>query len=116
MRILLVEDDAVVGALLAELLIGIGHDVCRIATTESEAIAAAAQDSPELMIVDAYLRQGSGIAAMETILRRGPMPHVFMTGNSRFTMPANALVLRKPFGFPDLIAALNSVAGYCAAP
>jgi CheY-like chemotaxis protein len=110
LRILLVEDDAVVGLLLAELLVGIGHDVCRIATTENEAILAATRERPDLMLVDAQLRQGSGIAAMKAILRRGPMPHVFMTGNSRLTMPANALVLRKPFGLTDLIAVLDGVA------
>lgn len=116
LRILLAEDDAVVGSLLAELLVGIGHDVCRIATTENEAVAAAAQEFPDLMIVDAHLRQGSGMAAMETILRSGPMPHIFMTGNSRLTMPSSALVLRKPFSVTDLIAAVNSAAGYCAVP
>lgn len=116
LRILLVEDDAVVGALLAELLIGIGHDVCRIATTETEATAAAAQDAPDLMIVDVHLREGSGMAAMDTILRRGNMPHILMTGGSRLTTPTNALVLRKPFGITDLLTVLAGVAGQCAVP
>lgn len=105
-----------VGAMLAELLIGIGHDVCRIATTESEAIPAVARVSPDLMIVDADLRQGSGTAAMEVVQLRCAMPHFFMTGGSRIIMPVNAIVLRKPSGMADLIAALDSVKWQFALP
>lgn len=105
-----------VGAMLAELLIGIGRDICRVATTESEAIVAAARESPDLMIVDAHLRQGSGTAAMEEVQLRCAMPHIFMTGGSRIIMPVNAIVLRKPSGMADLIAALDSVERQFALP
>jgi two-component system, response regulator PdtaR len=41
LRILVVEDDALFGMLLAELLAMMGHDVCGIEATEADAVAAA---------------------------------------------------------------------------
>src|ERR1039458_702062 len=63
-RVLIVEDDALLGVYLAELLIGMGHEICAIEATEADAVSAAAQRGPDLMIVDARLRDGSGISAV----------------------------------------------------
>src|ERR1700733_2158625 len=98
LRILLVEDDAVISALVADVLGELGHDVCGTARTELEAIDAAARHAPDLMIVDAYLQVGTGVSAMNAILRRTAMPHIFMTGGSRQITPPQAAVLYKPFG------------------
>jgi hypothetical protein len=38
------------------------------------------------------------------------MPHIFIMGGSRLTIPPAAIVLRKPFGMAGLIEALNRVA------
>ena len=114
--ILLVEDDAVISALVAEVLVELGHDICGIARTEAEAVDAAARHAPDLMIVDVYLRDGDGVSAMDIILRRTAMPHIFMTGGRRRILPANATILYKPFGAADLAAALDQVAWQVAAP
>jgi CheY-like chemotaxis protein len=41
LRVLLVEDDALIGVLLARLLRGMGHEVCDTAATEAAAVTAA---------------------------------------------------------------------------
>jgi len=115
LRILLVEDDAVISALLAELLAECGHHVCGTATTEMQAVATAARHTPDLMIVDVHLQAGSGVSAMETILRHSAMRHIFMTGGSRQSVPAGAVVLHKPFGKAALTADLESEAWRFAA-
>jgi DNA-binding response OmpR family regulator len=115
LRILLVEDDCNISALIVELLADMGHDVCSIGTTEREAVVAAERLSPDLMIVDVVLRVGGGVSAMATILRRTAMPHIFMTGGSRRGIPDNAEVLQKPFGTLGLTAALDSIASQIAA-
>ena len=115
LRILLVEDDAVISALLAELLVEYGHNICGTAPTEMEAVAAAAQHAPDLMIVDAHLQAGSGVSAMATILRHSAMPHIFITGGARRIFPTDATVLLKPFSKASLMAALDSVTGQSAA-
>ena len=67
LRVLVIEDDALIALLLSELLAGMGHDVCATATTEAEAVSAATRCNPDLMIVDARLGQGSGVSAVEEI-------------------------------------------------
>ena len=44
--LLVVEDDALIAMLLAELLAGMGHDVCASAATEAEAVIAATRYGP----------------------------------------------------------------------
>lgn len=116
LRILLVEDDAMQSMLLAKLLEVLGHDVCGIAATEVEAIAAAARYAPDVMLVDANLRSGSGVSAMSAILRHTVMPHIYMSGGGRLATPANATLLQKPFNMAGLKGALDRVTGQMAGP
>jgi DNA-binding response OmpR family regulator len=82
LHVLVVEDDAVISMLLAEVLTGMGHDVCAIASTEADAVAAAVRYRPDLMIVEARLGDGSGVPAVEEMLRIGFVPHGFVTGDT----------------------------------
>jgi len=57
----------------------------------------------DLMIVDTGLGQGSGISAVEVILRSRPIAHVFLTGDAeRVRLNQNAVVVRKPFRQAEL--------------
>jgi CheY-like chemotaxis protein len=60
LRVLVVEDDAIIAELFEELLGLMGHQVCASAATEAEAIDAAARCNPDLIIVDERLGKGSG--------------------------------------------------------
>lgn len=111
LRVLLVDDDAVLVSVLAELLAVLGHEVCGTAATEVEAIAAALRCIPDVMLIDVNLQAGSGVSAMSAILRQTVMPHIYMSGGGRLTAPANATVLRKPFDMAGLKDALHRVAG-----
>ena len=84
LRILLIEDDGLIGLMLGELLQELGHAICGIATTEADAVAAAARCRPDLMIVHARLAAGSGISAVATILRNGHVAHLFTSGGHGF--------------------------------
>ena len=108
LRILLAEDDAMIGLLLADVLDGMGH-TCAIAATEDETVAIARSYLPDLMIIDAQLGDGSGIAAVDTILDAGPLPHLFVSGDAaRVTvLRPDAIVLQKPFREADLIRAID---------
>jgi DNA-binding response OmpR family regulator len=109
LRVLVVEDNAMIGMLLAEMLVAMGHDVCAVEMTEAGGVAAAARLRPDLMIVDAQLDQGSGLAAMRTILRAGPMPHLFISGADVETDSPDTVVLQKPFHERQLVCALDRV-------
>ncbi|MDR3461115.1 MAG: response regulator [Beijerinckiaceae bacterium] len=99
LRILVLEDDAMIGMLLAAILEEMGHTVCAIEATETDAVSAAARYRPDLMIVDARLGNGSGLAAMDEVLRTGFIPHFFISGNiAKVTaLRPGAVVLEKPF-------------------
>lgn len=99
LRVLLVEDDAMIGELLADMLQDMDYDVCSVEATESGAIAAAASCKPDLIIIDAQLGQGSGIAAIDAILSAGFVPHLFISGNVAkvSAQRPDAVTLEKPF-------------------
>jgi CheY-like chemotaxis protein len=118
LRILVVEDNVLIGMLLADVLAAMGHKVCATASTESDAVAAAAHHKPDLIIVDAQLGDGSGISAIEEILRTGFVPHVFVTGDAskvRALRPG-AVVIQKPFPDPELARAIQRALDARAAP
>ena len=83
LRVLVVEDDAMIGMLLAEMLEQMGHEVCALERTEARAVTAAIRCRPDVMIVDVWLREGSGIAAVERICAASPVPSSSPAGTSR---------------------------------
>jgi hypothetical protein len=96
---------------------GMGDDVCAIESTETGAIAAAVRCKPELLIVDASLREGSGVSAVEEILRAGVVPHLFISGETtsvRARMPG-AVVLQKPCRDSDLAWTVQRALGVATA-
>lgn len=109
LRVLVVEDDALLGLVLAETLEDMGYDVCAIEATEAGAVASAARYRPDLMTVDVRLRHGSGISAVERILLTGFIPHVFVSGDTSrgVTLMPGAAVIHKPFREADLAQAIR---------
>lgn len=108
LSILIVEDEAIIGMLLSEVLVGMGHEVIGVAATEATAVALAAEYLPDLLIVDAGLTSGNGIAAVDTILATRFVPHLFTTGDGlrvRLLRP-DAIVLEKPFNEIELAEAI----------
>ena len=109
LKIVIVEDDALIAMDLAELLMGMGHDVCFIACTEAQAVSAGLRCKPDLMIVDWALAQGSGIAAMAQILEHLYVPHLYVTGDPHNTLQLvpGAVVLSKPFTLQELTVGMG---------
>ena len=110
LRVLVVEDDALIAMLLGEMLASMGHDVCATSATEAEAVSGATRYHPDLMIVDAGLGRGSGVSAMEEILRAGPVAHVFVSGDTDRIQRrmSDAIVVRKPFREAELARAIDA--------
>jgi two-component system, response regulator PdtaR len=110
LRVLIVEDDPQIGMLLAEVLEGMGHEVCSIDATEADAVASALRCGPDMMIVDVWLRDGTGVAAVERICLTGIVPHVFVSADfSRAKgIRPDAVRLQKPFREAGLALAMQS--------
>lgn len=104
----MVEDDALLQMLMGETLTAMGHEVCALAATETEAVEAASRSHPDLMIVDWHLRPGSGLAAVRTILGIRAIPYIFVSGDvlAADQLSPGAVVLQKPYQEPDLARAI----------
>jgi CheY-like chemotaxis protein len=107
LRILVVEDDDLIGSLLAEMLAGMGHHVDAVVTTEADAIEAADHYLPDLILVDERLRCGYGSSAITHILSRHAMPYVLMSGTPPAALRHAAVFLKKPFFEADLRRAIE---------
>jgi CheY-like chemotaxis protein len=118
LRVLVIEDNALIAMMLAEVLSDLGHRVCATATTPAEAIAAARQEDPDFLLADVKLRNGSGVDAVAEILRSGPVPHMFMTGDIvglKLRLP-DAVAVRKPFNAAALAKAIEKAIEVSVAP
>jgi len=72
MKVLIAEDEVLLGLLLTEFLLEAGHVVLGPAMTASEALSLARAAPPDLALIDIELRDGaSGIALAETLARAG---------------------------------------------
>ena len=109
LRVLIVEDEALIAMLYSEVLASLGHDACAIAGTEEEAVEAAGSVRPDLMIVDMHLRQGDGRTAVNRILADGFVPHIYVSGDPpRIRDRENPEIhLQKPFNDAQLIRAIE---------
>jgi DNA-binding NtrC family response regulator len=107
LRILLAEDGAMISMLLAEIMIGMGHEICAIETTEAGLVQGAARDQPDLLIVDEHLGTGSGVAAIAAVSDIRPVPYILMSGGPIRHAAPGAIVLEKPFFEDDLLAAIE---------
>ena len=107
LQILLIEDNLLIGELLAEMLVDMGHCVCGVARTEAAAVDAALLTRPDLMIVDAHLVNGSGVSAVATICLSSAVPHIFVTGDRLRLKAGGAVVLQKPYTQADIVDAIE---------
>lgn len=114
MRLLIVEDDAIIARDLAESVADLGHHVVGCVDSGEMAIATAIAAQPDLMLMDIRLRGAiDGIAAAAVIREQCPIAVVFLTAYSdsdtvrRAAAVAPAGYLRKPFDERDLRSALE---------
>jgi two-component system, response regulator PdtaR len=109
LKILVVEDYTLIAMLLGETLAEMGHGVCAVEATQAGAVKAALRYRPDLIIVDAVLREGNGVSAVEEILSAGFVPHLFVSGDIKkvLALRPGAVAIEKPFREPELIQAIH---------
>jgi two-component system, response regulator PdtaR len=80
MDILIVEDEFLLGLLVADALGDVGHRVLGPASCRAEALALLTDRAPHLALVDIELRGGESGIELAAELRRHGVPCVFATG------------------------------------
>jgi two-component sensor histidine kinase len=110
-RVLLVEDEALIGMMMADILCDMGFEVLGPVTRVSEAMSAVKQGSFESAVLDVNLR-GELVYPVAEVLQNDGVPFIFITGynaeriEERF---ANVPVLQKPLQKAELKTALEQV-------
>jgi CheY-like chemotaxis protein len=107
-RILVVEDEVLVGMMIEEMLRELGHELVALSTHFDEALALARTASFDVALLDINLNGRQSFPVADAIRARG-LPFLFATGyGSRILGPAykDAPILQKPFSLEELRHAL----------
>ncbi|MFN0114537.1 MAG: response regulator [Paracoccaceae bacterium] len=111
--VMIIEDEAIIAADIAEIVVGIGHRVTGTARTRSDAVALALADRPDLILADIQLAdRSSGIDAVREILHEFPdTPAIFITAFPERLLtgerPEPAFLITKPFSEDQLRSAVG---------
>jgi CheY-like chemotaxis protein len=115
LRVLIVEDEALVGMALEDALEFLGIEVAGVAGTVDEALAKVESDDFDGAILDVQLHGKDILPVAESLERRG-IPFVFATGYGKAGVPEkyrDAPVLQKPF-MPAELKDILAKAGICS--
>src|ERR1700680_3169097 len=110
-RVLIAEDEALVGMMLEDALTSLGVEVASIAGTVEEALAQVSQEHFDCAILDVHLHGKNILPVADALAARGT-PFIFATGYGRAGLPDKyriAPVLQKPFMAEELKHVLASV-------
>jgi CheY-like chemotaxis protein len=110
-RILIVEDEMLIGMLLEDMLVDLGHEVAAVVPRLRDALAAVERETFDLAILDVHLHGESAFPVADALISRG-VPFVFATGYGERGLPETYRgrpVLQKPFAKDDLERVLRRV-------
>lgn len=110
--VLIIEDEPLIAHDLKQLVGEAGHRVIGIARTHRDAVRLAGEHSPDIVLADVQLADGSsGIGAVEEILATLRVPVVFVTAYPERLLtgeaPEPAFIISKPFDPVTLKAVIS---------
>ena len=110
-RILVVEDEMLIGMLLEDMLSDLGHEVAAVVPRLKDALAAVERETFDLAILDVHLHGESAFPVADALSGKN-IPFVFATGYGERGLPEtyrSRPVLQKPFAKDDLERVLNAL-------
>ena len=110
-RVLVVEDEMLIGMLLEDMLADMGHEVVAVVPRVNEALAAVQHEAFDVASLDVHLNGQSAFPVAEALIERG-IPFVFATGYGERGLPEkyrSRPILQKPFARDDLERILKSL-------
>ena len=110
--VLIIEDEPVIAADIEALVRELGHNVCDIVATRTEAVDAARRSAPGLVLADIQLADGSsGVDAVKDILSEQDAPVIFITAFPERLLtgerPEPTFLITKPFQPETVKAAIG---------
>ena len=110
-RILVVEDEMLIGMLLEDMLTDMGHKVAAIVPRLKDALAAVERETFDLAVLDVHLHGESAFPVADALIAKG-VPFIFATGYGERGLPESYRgrpVLQKPFARDDLERLLKTL-------
>jgi DNA-directed RNA polymerase specialized sigma24 family protein len=111
-NVMIIEDEPLIAMDLEGVVTAIGHEVCCIARTRTEAVAAYKKYHPGLILADVQLADGSsGLDAIKEILGDGDVPVIFITAYPEQVLtglrPEPTFLISKPFQHETVKAVIS---------
>jgi CheY-like chemotaxis protein len=110
-RVLVVEDEVLVGMLLEEMLQELGYELAALATHLEQALSLARSEPFDFALLDINLNGKQSFPVADAIRARG-LPFLFATGYGTRILEApykDAPILQKPFSLEELRHALERI-------
>jgi len=110
-RVLVIDDEMLIGMLLEDMLIDLGYGVAGVVPKLKDALAAVQRETFDLAILDVHLHGESVFPVADVLMERG-VPFMFATGYGERGLPEayrGRPVLQKPFAKADLERVLKSM-------
>ena len=109
--VLIIEDEPIIAMDIESIVTDLGHEVTSIAVTRDEAVAAAGDQKPGLILADIQLADdSSGIDAVKDILEKFAVPVIFITAFPERLLtgerPEPTFLITKPFQRSTVKAAI----------
>ncbi|GMM61559.1 response regulator [Novosphingobium pituita] len=110
--VLIIEDEPLISMQLEDLVRSLGHDVCGMAATRTQAREIAMSETPGLVLADIQLADGSsGLDAVDDILKLVDVPVIFITAYPERLLtgdrPEPTYLITKPFQEATVRAAIS---------
>jgi DNA-directed RNA polymerase specialized sigma24 family protein/CheY-like chemotaxis protein len=110
--VLIIEDESIIALHIKQIVESLGHNVVGIVRTHSEAVDAAREKRPELVLADISLADGSsGIDAVKEILTEQDVPVIFITAFPERLLtgarPEPTYLITKPFEPETVVATIG---------
>ena len=112
-RVLIVEDDALIGLEIESILQDAGMEVVGPAPTIDSALASTAAEKPDAAVLDINLG-GEEVFPVAEALARADVPFLFLSGHSAGLLPEryrDRPRLAKPYRVSDLVNAVSLLVG-----
>lgn len=111
-EVLIIEDESIIAMHIKQIVESLGHTVVGVVRTHSEAVAAAKDKKPELVLADISLADGSsGIEAVKDILAEQDVPVIFITAFPERLLtgsrPEPTYLITKPFEPETVMATIG---------
>lgn len=120
-KIVIVEDDRILGTVLKKMASVLGFEVLDIARTGKSAISSIKKHTPDLVFMDIFLADDiSGIEAMKTVREYSDVPVIYISAQSDLQVQkeasflGNSQFMVKPINMSELKMAVNEISNAAA--